>query len=122
MSILAFTSTMTGRVVPFGWHSIEQRADGRAWQCADGLRVIESVGVELDGKEWHHVSLSRSMQLPSWEEVQRVKDIFMGKDVTALQVLPDAAHYVNQHPYCLHLWRCLDGDVTPDFTQGHGSI
>lgn len=41
---------------------------------------------------------------------------------TALQVLPPRAKHVNIHPFCLHLWCCLDGDVTPDFTQGSGSL
>lgn len=38
-----------------------------------------------------------------------------------VQTFANASYYsrhVNKHPYCLHLWRCLDGDVVPDFTRG----
>lgn len=42
--------------------------------------------------------------LPSWEDLRRVKDIFIGREVEAYQVLPKESEYVNVHPFCLHLW------------------
>lgn len=33
-----------------------------------------------------------------------------------------AGKHVNKHPYCLHLWSCLDGPVLPDFTRGSDGI
>jgi hypothetical protein len=81
----------------------------------DRLRVILTVQRERDGRRWVHVSLSTPDRLPTWDELKRAKSIFVGDDRTALQVLPPLSEYVNRHPYCLHLWYCLDGDVVPDF-------
>lgn len=85
------------------------RAKGRA------LHVICTARVFGDGRRWMHVSCSKPLELPSWDDLKLVKDTFIGRDRTALQVLPRAAEYVNIHPYVLHLYACLDGDVTPDF-------
>lgn len=110
------------RVLPAGWHVDRDGYDGRSYMNANGLLVFASASVELDGKRWLHVSVSRRSRLPSWEDLRAVKDAFIGRDRTALQVLPPAAKHVNIHAYCLHLWSCLDGDPTPDFTRGSGSI
>jgi hypothetical protein len=56
--------------------------------------------------------------MPSWEDCRLVKDTFIGRDRRALQILPPASEYVNIHPYCLHLWSCLDGAGLPDFRHG----
>jgi hypothetical protein len=36
--------------------------------------------------------------------------------------LPPKAKHVSIHPGVLHLWHCLDGDVTPDMTAGGETI
>jgi len=83
------------------------------------LRVVMSVDVK-DGKKWHHVSVSKAKELPTWAEMREVKDLFMGVEVTAVQVLAKGSEWVNVHPYCLHLWRPLDDNfgVLPDFRRG----
>jgi len=86
-----------------------------AYQCGK-LRVIVSVEQHSDGR-WLHVSISRADRLPSWDELKRVKADFMG-DRWAVQFLPPASHYVNEHPNCLHLWHNLD--ETPSFFSGDG--
>lgn len=82
-----------------------------------GLYVIVSGCVEGDGRRWIHVSCSRSDRLPSWSDLRKVKDAFIGRERKAIQVLPPASEYVNFHPYVLHLWCCLDGDGLPDFRK-----
>ena len=82
-----------------------------------GLRVIASLAWEEDLKRWLHVSVSHAQRLPTWEELRAVKAAFVGPDRAALQVFPRADEYVNHHPYTLHLWHCLEGDVTPDFRR-----
>ena len=79
------------RVLPADWaiHSVLE--DGASYTSRDGLVVIVSSDVELDGKRWQHLSVSRSKptpQLPSWLDLRRSKEIFMGKDVKAVQILP----------------------------------
>lgn len=110
------------RVLPVGWRTIERRVDGAKYVHADGLAVIVSAATELDGRRWLHVSCSRATKLPTWNDLKRVKLAFVGRDRTALQILPPEAKYVNINPYVLHLWSCLDGNVTPDFTAGTGSL
>lgn len=87
-----------------------------------GLTVIESKGVHPnDGREWLHVSCSYSHRLPDWEDLKLVKRVFVGDNRTALQVFPPAREWVNIHPFCLHLWCCLDDEVVPAFAV-NGSI
>ncbi len=110
-------------VLPVGWKVEERRLDGAMYRHGSArMTVIVSASVERDGRNWLHVSVAHPERMPTWDDLRYVKDIFVGRDRTALQVLPPAAKHVNQHPYCLHLWACLDGDVTPDFTQGGETI
>jgi hypothetical protein len=96
-------------------------AGGSCWQkLGDELSVIVSESIERDGRVWLHVSMSRPTRLPTWSDMRRVKDAFIGKERKAIQVFPPDSEYVNQHPYCLHLFCCLDGDVLPDFRRGDG--
>lgn len=104
-------------VLPSGWSVIRQDDSGRAAECG-GLAVIETVNREADERRWHHVSLSRRTRLPSYEDIQLVRRLFIGADAECYQVFPPASRYVNRHPFCLHLWHCLDapaGAVLPDF-------
>jgi hypothetical protein len=85
------------------------------------MRVICSAAVYGDGKRWMHVSVSRPNALPDWNDLRLVKDTFIGRDRKAIQILPPASEYVNDHKYVLHLWACLDGDGLPDFRR-NGTI
>lgn len=104
------------------WELLRVLEDGSCWLSQDGLKVITSEGIEADGKKWLHVSCSRKKKLPSWYDLRRVKGQFIGQEKEAYQVLPFASKYVNIHPYCLHLWSCVDGPQLPDFTRGGKSI
>jgi hypothetical protein len=88
-----------------------------AYKYRNELTVLASVRVEQDGKRWLHVSCAGQDTIPSWAELKDIKNMFMGKNVVALQVLPASDKYINLHPNVLHLWHCLDGDVTPDFAH-----
>lgn len=71
------------------------------------LRVISS-GIDSE-YGWEHVSVSRHNKTPSWDEMCFVKDLFWGEDEVVIQYHPAKDDYVNHHPYCLHLWRPIDG-------------
>ena len=90
----------------------------RCWSYK-GLRVIASVCL-YNGWEWLHVSFSRPNRIPSYEEVQLVKENFIG-DRKAFMVFPTKEHYVNIHKYCLHLWYSKDNPV-PDFDINMGIL
>ena len=87
-----------------------------------------SVEKHDDGELWLHVSVTQrvgkwAFALPSWEDLKRVKHDFIGEDRWAYQVLPANTHYVNKHPYVLHLYARYRGEnALPDFTRGTGEI
>lgn len=81
-----------------------------------------SVSVEEDNELWIHVSLSHRNRLPTYEEMKVVKSIFIGNEQDAIQIFPRLSNHVNIHPYCLHLWSCLNPNKFPDFTRGLGMI
>lgn len=90
--------------------------------CNNGLFVIVG-GEKHGGKKWLHVSFSRKSRIPSYDDLLRVKKDFIGEDRKAVMVFPDKDHYVNLHPYCLHLYSCIDGDDgLPEFSEAFGTI
>jgi len=107
-------------VLPYSWRGhIDSRFDARfvAWymHCRAPLKVMMTAKIERDERRWLHVSVSHNDRIPDWRDLREVKDIFIGRERRALQVLPPEAEYVNIHPRVLHLWSCLDGDGLPDF-------
>lgn len=99
--------------------------DGGAYHAGprgDGLAVIVSGAVQSDGKRWIHLSCSRRQRLPSWQDLRQAKDAFIGAEAYAVQVLPPADRYVNIHPFCLHLFHCVDGHPLPEFSALVGGV
>ena len=72
------------------------------------LRVLRSKSTLRDGSTWIHVSVSRPDRLPSWEEISKVRDEFLGEQVEAYHVVPARKDYINVHSYCLHIWTPID--------------
>lgn len=70
------------------------------------LRVIATVG---DG--WDHVSVSRSNRCPNWPEMDFIKRLFFRNREVAMQLHVAVSDHISVHPYCLHLWRPLDGGI-----------
>jgi hypothetical protein len=84
-----------------------------------GLRVIVSGAVYDDHRRWLHLSVSRKDTcMPTWDQMSLVKEVFLGPERQAIQVMPPRSKHVNIHESCLHLFCCLDGDCLPDFTAG----
>ncbi len=110
--------------VPTGWVLVRKTIDGAAYRReSDGLQVIASHTVELDGFEWWHVSLSRKSRIPTYDDMALVKRLFLGDAAYAYQVFPPIDRHVNIHPYCLHLFAREDGfQALPDFTRGGSTI
>lgn len=71
------------------------------------LRVVASGGDKDDPQSegWEHVSISTATRCPTWDEMCRVKDLFWGEDEAVLQFHPPQSEYVNNHEFCLHLWK-----------------
>ncbi len=71
------------------------------------LRVVisDGDGMEDGEQKWEHVSVSLRDRCPTWDEMCFVKDMFFEADEAVMQLHPPKADYVNNHQYCLHLWK-----------------
>jgi hypothetical protein len=61
------------------------------------------------GGGWEHVSVSHFAAVPDWRDMCEVKDLMWPPEDWVMQYHPARSEYVNYHPYCLHLWRPVDG-------------
>ena len=95
---------------------LEENLDGYAYKLNNGLIVIISGAIEDDWKRWIHVSLSRKSRMPEYRDITLVRNIFLSNKKT-IMILPEDIFHVNIHPYCLHLWHCIDGDQLPEFSK-----
>jgi len=64
------------------------------------LRCIAS-----DGMGWEHVSVSLHNRCPNWKEMCFIKNLFWDNEDCVIQYHPPKSEYVNNFPYCLHLWK-----------------
>jgi hypothetical protein len=134
----AVRSSAESRRVAFNWPEFLPHVLPAGWKLITGgtaedygasfvhrgiaFSVIISCARELDERRWIHLSVASPYQLPSWEKLCEIRDLFLGTQRKALLILAPAAEHVNIHLHCLHLWHCLDGDGLPDFTGGTNSI
>jgi len=64
-----------------------------------------------DGLGWQHVSVTlystriNVKRCCTWEEMCFIKSVFWENDETVIQFHPPKSEYVNNHPFCLHLWK-----------------
>lgn len=57
------------------------------------------------GGGWDHVSVSFRNRTPTWEEMCEIKKMFFHPEEVCVQYHPAESEYVNNYPYCLHIWR-----------------
>lgn len=104
------------------YRGISTAADGN-----NGHFIIKHGGVRLfviasDGGGWEHVSVTvqDAKRCPTWEEMCRVKAAFWGPDDCVIQYHPAESQHINNHHYCLHLWRPVGNDIQtpPTFMVG----
>jgi hypothetical protein len=108
------SKTFSGLPAPSYWHIIEWADDGLMWERLTGERitVIESI-VEKDGQTWLHVSVAKPVKrngqkkMPTYDDVQEMRRLFIGEEREAYMIFPTKDRYVNINPV-LHLWTCLD--------------
>jgi hypothetical protein len=101
--------------LPSGWSRCDELNVFR--HIHSKLSLIVTACREADGHLWVHLSVAGRDRLPTWPELVAVRDWIVGAEAKAIQVVPPRSEYVNLHPFCLHLWVCLDGDPLPDFRK-----
>ena len=73
-----------------------------------GVRCSLVVGANEEG--WEHVSVELyARRLPTYEEMQLIKEILWDDEEMVVQIHPKKSEYVNITD-ALHLWRPVDGD------------
>lgn len=87
--------------------TVAELGEDGGWGYTNFPRQKRSLKVVFSfGEGWDHVSVSHSKSRPpSWEEMCMVKDMFFHKDETVIQYHPAEKDYINNHPYCLHMWK-----------------
>jgi len=78
--------------------------------CGAELLIMASAGDET--VRWEHVSVSIKRRPPNWQEMCFAKALFWEPAEAVMQLHPPEADYVNNHAYCLHLWRPI-GQAIP---------
>lgn len=81
------------------------------WIDGQRVKIIAS-----DGMGWKHISVSlqdNPKATPRWDLMCKVKDLFFEPEEIAIQIHPAKSEYINNHPGCLHLFRCTDGREQP---------
>lgn len=113
------------------WNHIERhRILAGAWESSPGdtfglfvwyqgkrqYRTIAADGAETG---WEHVSLSIlepngkggfRCVMPTWDDMCAVKAMFWDDEECVVQFHPPKSEYVNNHPACLHLWKCVNAE------------
>lgn len=80
-----------------------------------------------DGMNWEHVSISLIKDVaparqrrkvykmvercPTWEEMCYIKSLFWEDEDSVMQLHPPKSQWINNHPYCLHLWKPTDKEI-----------
>ena len=60
---------------------------------------------------WEHLSVSFDDMLPDWNNMQEMKEMFWKDDEECFQLHPKKENYINNHNYCLHIWRPLEQPI-----------
>ncbi len=60
---------------------------------------------------WEHLSVAFEDEIPSWNFMQEMKEMFWEDDEVAYQIHPKKSEYINNNEYCLHIWRNLEQEV-----------
>lgn len=93
------------RRVRDGRHATDERFGNNGAFVVQLKRGQTVYVIASDGEGWEHVSVSRKDRCPTWEEMCQVKAMFWDAEDVVVQFHPRESEYVNNHPFCLHLWR-----------------
>lgn len=57
---------------------------------------------------WDHVSIDGKNRMPTWDEMCELKDMFFDADECCVQYHPAKSEYIDNIPYCLHIWKPIE--------------
>lgn len=91
------------------WRVNDVREDGFHYVNPPESVIIS--GTIRDGKKWVHLSYSRKDRYPTWPELLRIRDCFIGPDKVCIQKVPNSIRR-RDDIFDLHIWYCIDEDVS----------
>ncbi len=99
---------------PYGAFMIPNKGNkNKAHMCVVASPMDNDVS-----EEWQHVSVSYPHRCPTWDEMCFVKDLFWSENDLVVQFHPVKKDYINNHKFCLHLWRNHVRDIpTPHWSK-----
>lgn len=63
------------------------------------------------GCGFEHCSVSMPTRCPSWDQMCAIKEAFWQDDEVCMQLHPAKKDYINNHPYCLHIWKPINQEI-----------
>ena len=81
--------------------------DGGMGEFTDGIMKGMTV-IWSYGGGWEHVSIDGKKRMPTWDEMCQLKEMFFTEDECCVQYHPPKSEYVNNIPYCLHIWKPIE--------------
>ena len=117
------------KVLPANWIEMSKppvtSSHVRLFFSATGVQVIVSEMI-YGRKWWRHVSISRKQGrgLPSYEDIMEVKQMFIGDNNIAIQVLPKKEDHYSGPPGSgvLHLFMPIGHNPLPNFLSPYGTL
>lgn len=88
--------------------------DGMAGTVYDKKTRVKLNFIMSWGAGWEHCSVSitdRYKRCPSWEQMCIIKNTFWNEDECCIQFHPAEKDYVNNHEYCLHIWKPIAQEI-----------
>ena len=112
---------------PKGWLVTDR--DEFGYKCREDPEIGRGLVVHVDGRwyddprgggpeRWIHLAVAGA-QVPSHQDLVRVKRAFLGPDLYAYEVFPPDALYINIAPTQLHLWAPVERPALPEFSHGY---
>lgn len=85
-----------------------QASDGNGWEHISVTLSRKEIVVRKKRKEYQTKQVQRCC---TWEEMCYIKSSFWDEEDSVIQLHAPKSMWVNNHPYCLHLWKPLDKDI-----------
>lgn len=93
------------------WFGTPGGRDFGAFRIPSPSDAAPLVIIAASGMGWDHVSVSRADRVPIQTELDHVFRMFFRSGETAMQLFVPSKEHVNNHEYCLHLWRPKRGGI-----------
>jgi len=107
-----------GRIIEGELASDDSYGNNGAFILNSPITGWKLVCIVSDAGNWEHVSVHArrfdiESRTPTWDEMNRLKNVFWDEKDVVIQYHPKKLNYINRHPNVLHMWRPI-GIVIPE--------